>query len=283
MEEQKKIETESHFFEQIPSSAANVPIKRKIDSTSLGVRNAMNELVRIGKILDAFRYTDTQTGLAVTSLSQEEMSKDEVAERGIFFSSPPKNGSKVTMKVVDKAGKEVGTFVKLILVGADGCIIVEDDTSILNVQGTGFGTRFQEYVENGYRAAGVSAIVRGCGLSIGRYEGAKFGYDFSRESQRNDFREAFIAFMREKGVYEVSFEGKMLSLESLRSLLRTPTDYLRVTADRNIAYVLDGSESTLPPDQVGKAFFLDQESEAKRRLDPENEYRGKWLGIKRLA
>jgi hypothetical protein len=63
-------------------------------------------------------------------------------------------------------------------------------------------------------------------------------------------------------------------------VLSTPQNFLAVHADRTIVYTLDGRRQECPADQAGKAFFLDQESAAKKELDPDNAYRGKWMGIK---
>jgi hypothetical protein len=74
-----------------------------------------------------------------------------------------------------------------------------------------------------------------------------------------------------------------LPVEELEEALRTAQDFLAVRADRPIPYVLDGKREECPAEKAGKAFFLDQESQSKRELDPDNAYRGKWVGIKYFA
>ncbi len=105
--------------------------------------------------------------------------------------------------------------------------------------------------------------------------------------------DAVNGFLNEKGIQVATFNGENLSIDQLAQKLRTPQDILAVKADEVDCVMLDRRWSAdkskwmienkrtekFPP---GKAFFLDQGSEAKKGLDEEF-YSGKWSGIKRLA
>ncbi|MDP7069600.1 MAG: hypothetical protein QF815_03660, partial [Candidatus Peribacteraceae bacterium] len=211
----------------------------------------------------------------------------------------------VSMNVFDGDGQSVGEYSRLILITKKGQIFIEHDNAGLQVTGTGFGARFQAATEDKYRELGVNAIFRGCGQFVGRYEGARSEFDFRDENMRSIFAQAFCAYLQENGVESVSIDSESgISVQDLPSRITIPQDMLKVTADRSVIAIkmerkdrakepprefqtVIEHKKTYPADKAGKAFFLDEGSEAKKNIDPTVDYRqhsvGKWFGIKRLT
>lgn len=257
--------------------------------------DAIRKSLRLGVKLNfenLFEYVDAKTGYKVDHVNIEPVGDDETQMRYEKMPFQIKKSTKIDFDIVDSSGLRVGHYTMRALY-VEGGIMMELDDTQMYISGTGFGSRFQRAVEEKYRQVGITAIVRGCGLSVGRYEGAKNGFDFLNDMQRQRFIKAFCAFLNEKGIQTVTFGGENFLIDQLAQKLRTPQDILAVEADEVDCVMMDREWSTERNEWAiknkrtekffpGKAFFLDQGSDAKRNLDDEF-YSGKWSGIKRLA
>ncbi|MCK9185951.1 hypothetical protein M0P48_00740 [Candidatus Gracilibacteria bacterium] len=264
---------------------------------SLGLGGGIN-------LKNLFKYSDPETGYRVANVEVNELNSAETERRYETLSIIEKNSeidktgfflrtsTLINMDIVDSNGQIVGHFKRIIHFTKNG-IFVEHDDAKMEISGTGFGSRFEEAMEEKYRNNGIKAIIRGCGLSVGRYEGAKNGFDFLSEDQRLKFIDAFCNFLKEKGRKSVTFNEENFSVEDLAKKIRTPQDILAVEASEVEAGIVEREWSEEKRDWMikgkrvekfpaGKAFFLDQESQAKKSLD-NGFYSGKWMGIKRLV
>lgn len=241
-----------------------------------------------------FEYTDEKTGFRTTDIRACKLTGDDLAHsiygyEGLPFLHPVTKCTVVQMKVINKRGEEVGKCKRKFLFDPNGNIYVEHDEDLMHQTSSGFGSRFQQVVEERYRILGVKAIVRGCGLKVGRYEGARNGFDFMKARQREEFIQAFCEFLEENGITEVAYKGKRVNVSGLAILIHAPQDILAVDGGREVPATLMDHEFVdgkwVPTNiearsfPVGKAFFLDQASGAKKKLYDN----GKWLGIKRLS
>ncbi len=255
-----------------------------------GVRLRLSTELDFGNL---FEYVDATTRYKVDNIRVEPVSDDEIKMRYKKMPFHIQRSTKIDFDIVDSSGKKVGHFIKRALFMGNEDIWLEHDDAEMDITGTGFGSRFQRAVEDKYRQVGIKAIVRGCGLSVGRYEGAKNDFDFLNDKQRQRFIKAFCAFLEEKGIQSVIFDGESFIINELEQKLRTPQDILAVKADNVDCAIMDREWDATRNKWIiknkrtenfspGKAFFLDQESNAKRNLDDEF-YSGKWIGIKQLV
>jgi hypothetical protein len=243
------------------------------------------------RMAEIFEYEDAETGFKTANIKVEKIPDDDIPDRFFEVTYLPqfKKCAVASMDIVNADGQTVGKHAVRFLFCANGDLYVEPDIARMYETDTGFGTRAQNISEDRDRNLGVKALIRGCGWEVGRYEGAKNGYDFALENVREEFIKVFCEFLEEKGISEVTYRGARVKVSELAPLLHTPQDILAVEGGKVTAILIRkwvddqgkhvAEEEKLYP--VGKAFFLDQGSKAKQVL-PDGLYHGKWIGIKRL-
>lgn len=271
---------------QSPETSPGHPdvVDLETDAAAKTVRDNIRT-ISVEQIAALFEYNDEKTGYRSANIQTEDISSNEesLTRYRDVLPCPLEKCVKIEMDIVDEKGTVIGNIVIRVLFDQSGNIYVDHDSGYLHVQGSGFGVNFQRNLESRYRELGVKAIVRGCGRRIGRYEGAKSGFDFAMEGQRQRFIAAFCDFLTEKEIAEVVYKGQSVPISMLRSLLHTPQDILAVEGALVPAVmVADDYGNVIHEEKLyspGKAFFLDQGSKVKQAM-PDF---GKWVGIKRLS